>query len=441
MNKQWMVAGLLAVLLAAAVGGYFYGRHAVPTAASAAKGAQQVQYTCPMHPFILKDSPGTCPICAMELVRKVEGALVSDKELQSLSHVALSPSQQVMANLATATAVVKPFSREIAATGIVTYNQERQGKVSAWLAGRLDRLLVRSVGAEVARNRPVAEIYSYELVLAQEEYLLARQALRLFQTSIVPTYSQTSQTSMFDARQRLRQFGFREEHFDQLERAGKPTVRIPIYSPLSGVVTEKLVQEGQYVNVGDPLFSVADLSHIWVELELYEDDFPLVRKGQAVAITSKSYPGELFHGRVTFIYPFLDPKTRTIRVRVELPNPGLKLKPDMFVAATIKVPLADSLVIPAAAVVDTGKRQVVWVEWKPGVFTPREVKTGAVSAAGVQVLAGLKAGEKVAVTGGYLIDSEAQLSRGGEVPAQPGAPPAQMESMDMSDMRMSEPRR
>jgi Cu(I)/Ag(I) efflux system membrane fusion protein len=227
----------------------------------------------------------------------------------------------------------------------------------------------------------------------------------------------------------------------QLDKTGKPTVRIPINSPLSGVVTEKLVQEGQYVNVGDPLFNVADLSEVWVEIGLFEGDFPYVGKGQEVAIAAKSYPGELFHGRVSFIYPFLDPKTRTVRVRVTLPNPGLKLKPDMFVAATIKVSLADSLVVPAQAVMDTGKRQVVWVEAKPGVFIPREVRTGARSAAGVQVLAGLTAGEKVAVTGGYLIDSESQLSHWGEAPPPPPAAPARTDGMEMNGMKGTEPRR
>jgi membrane fusion protein, copper/silver efflux system len=441
MNRQWMVPVLVALVLAASVGSYFIGRHAATTAGQAGGDAQKIQYTCPMHPFIITDRPGTCPICGMELVRKIAGALSYEKELQAVSHVALSPSQQVMANLATVAATVRPFAREIAATGIVAYNQERQGKVTSWLAGRLDRLLVRSVGAAVAKNRPVAEIYSYELLNAEEEYLLAHKALKLFQSAIVPTYSQVSQTTLFEARQRLRQLGFRDEQFLQLDKSGKPNVRIPINSLMSGVVTEKLVQEGQYVNVGDPLFSVADLSEIWVEIELFEGDFPLVGKGQEVAITTKSYPGELFHGRVSFIYPFLDPKTRTVRVRVTLPNPGLKLKPDMFVAATIKVPLANSLVVPAQAVMDTGKRQVVWVEAKPGVFVPREVRTGARSAAGVQILAGLKAGEKVAVTGSYLIDSESQLSHWGEAPSPPVATPARKDGMEMNGMKGAEPRR
>lgn len=441
MNRAVKIGFAAAVVAAAVLCGYLYGRRAAPPQGETGENAQQAVYCCPMHPFIVKEQPGACAICAMELVRKVPGAETGAEELRHLSHVALSPTQQVMANLSTAAATVRPLAREIAATGIVTYDQERQGKVSAWLAGRIDRLRVGSVGARVERNRPMAEVSSYDLVLAQEEYLLSRKTLRLFQSSIVPTYAQNSQTSLFEARQRLRQLGFREEQFEQLDRSGKPDVRIPIYSPISGVVTEKFVQEGQYVNVGDPLFSVADLSRVWVELEIFEGDLPFARKGQEVAITARSDPAGTFRGKVAFIYPFLDPKTRTVRVRVTLPNPGLQLKPDMFVSATISVPLADSLVVPLGAVMDTGTRQVVWVESQRGVFVPREVKTGARSVGGVQVLAGLKAGERVAVTGGYLIDSEAQLSRGGEPAAQPAPPPGKNDDLDMGDMKMPEPRR
>ncbi len=161
-----------------------------------------------------------------------------------------------------------------------------------------------------------------------------------------------------------------------------------------------------------------------MELELFESDFSFIKVGQDVTIHSRSYPGEPFLGKVKLIYPFLDAKTRTVKLRVEIPNSGLKLKPEMYVQATISVPLADSLVIPVGAVMDTGKRQLVWIESKPGVFLQREVKTGVRSGKEVQILSGLKTGEKVATTGGYLIDSEAQLSRGGEVTTQPPAAPA-----------------
>jgi Cu(I)/Ag(I) efflux system membrane fusion protein len=269
---------------------------------------------------------------------------------------------------------------------------------------------------------------------------MAYKTIKILNSSISVTFPINTHMSLGDAAERLRQLGFREEQFDQLQKADKPTIHIPIYSPFSGVVTEKLVREGQYVNVGEPLFSIADLSSIWVELEVFESDFPFIKVGQDVTIHSRSYPGEPFRGKVKLIYPFMDAKTRTAKLRIEIPNPGLKLKPEMYVQASVSIPQSPSLVIPSAAIMDTGTRQVVWIESRPGVFQQREVKTGVRAGKEIQILSGLKAGEKVAVTGGYLIDSEAQLSRGGDPPG-PGQPaaapsPAQKQNMDMQDMKM-----
>jgi Cu(I)/Ag(I) efflux system membrane fusion protein len=400
-------------------------------------------FTCPMHPFILKDKPGSCPICAMELVQKINGAEISAKEMQGVRHVALSPSQQVMANLATVAAAVKPVSRTINCTGVVAYNQERQGKISAWLAGRIDRLLVKSVGSVVHKDKPAAEIYSVDLYNAQVQYLMAYKTIKILNTTVSVTFPINTHMALGDAAERLRQLGFREEQFDQLQKSDKPTIHIPINSPFSGIVTEKFVREGQYVNVGDPLFSIADLSMIWVELEVFESDLPYIKVGQDVTINSRSYPGEPFHGKVKLIYPFLDAKTRTAKLRIEIPNPGLKLKPEMYVQATVNIPQSQAMVIPASAVMDTGARQVVWIESAPGVFQPREVKAGIRSGKEIQILSGLKVGEKVAVTGGYLIDSEAQLSRGGgstsqpvTAPAVPATAPIRNRNLDMNDMKM-----
>ena len=274
------------------------------------------------------------------------------------------------------------------------------------------------------KGAPVAEIFSIDLYNAQVQYLLTYKTIKILNNSVSVPFPINTQLSLADAHERLRQLGFGDEQFEQLQKSIKPSIRVPIYSPFSGVVTEKFIREGQYVNVGEPLFSIADLSRIWVELELFESDFPFIKVGQDVTIHSRSYPGEPFHGKVKLIYPFLDAKTRTVKLRVEIPNSGLKLKPEMYVQASISVPLADSLVIPVGAVMDTGKRQLVWIESKPGVFLQREVKTGARSGKEVQILSGLKTGEKVATTGGYLIDSEAQLSRSGEVTTPPPAAPA-----------------
>jgi Cu(I)/Ag(I) efflux system membrane fusion protein len=213
-----------------------------------------------------------------------------------------------------------------------------------------------------------------------------------------------------------------------------------------------MVQQGQYVNVGDVLFSIADLSTVWVEIEVYESEFQNIKIGQQVEIRSQSYPGRSFSGRVTFVYPFLDPKTRTVKARVEMANPGLKLKPDMFVNAVIKVGMGSAIVVPSSAVMDSGKRQVVWVESQPGVFEQREVQVGERANDQAQILSGIKVGEKVAVSGAYLIDSESQLrgggtqdhsQHGGTKPATPAAPqapaqqaPAKKDKLNMDDMKM-----
>jgi len=412
-------------------------------------------YTCPMHPFIIKDKPGACPICGMELIRKINEAQTSaaetpgqKKQAEMLGHVSLSPTQRVMANVATAEAREQDLNREINAVGIVQYDQSRQAKVTAWIAGRIDKLPVSAVGDHVGRDRPVAEVYSPDLLASQQEYLLAVKSRDQLKNSPLPSISQNGEGLVQSAKQRLMLFGVKENQIAELEKAGKPNIRLPIYTPLSGVVIEKMVQQGQYVNTGDVLFNIADLSRVWVEIEVYENEFPNIKIGQRVEIQSQSFPGKPFSGRIAFIYPFLDPKTRTVKARVEMANPGMKLKPDMFVRASVKVALGKAIVVPVTAVMDTGKRQVVWIETAPGMFEPRDVHLGQRTDDRVQVLSGLKSGDKVAVSGAYLIDSESQLRGDGghenmpgmKMDGQKGAPsvpaPAKKDTLKMDDMKM-----
>ncbi len=470
LNKKIAIP-LVVIILAAAAGGGWYlwqQKSAKTVTGKDAKAAQGKQlYTCSMHPFIIKDKPGTCPICGMELIKKIEGAAGGEmtaeqrKQAEMLGHVSLSPTQRVMANVATVEAKQQILNKEINAVGIVQYDQSRQGKVTAWIAGRIDKLHVNTVGSFVAKDRPVAEVYSPDLVSTQQEYLLALKSRDQLKDSPIASIAQNGDGLVASAKQRLMLFGVKESQLTELEKAGKPNIRLPIYTPLSGVVIEKMVQQGQYVNTGDILFNIADLSTVWVEVEVYENEFPNIHIGQQVEIRSQSFPGRPFTGRIVFIYPFLDPKTRTVRARVEMPNPGMKLKPDMFVNAIIRVPLGSAVVVPITAVMDTGKRQVVWVEMSPGMFEPRDVRVGQQTDDKVQILSGLKPGDKVAVSGGYLIDSESQLKGGGghesmpgmkmddKKPAAPdkggheghGAPPAQQQpakkgTLKMDDMKM-----
>ena len=438
------------ILLAAAGGGGYYLWHHQKT--ETAKGAKQgekaaqgpVLYTCPMHPFIVKDKPGVCPICNMNLVKKVEGAAADGKDLDTISQVALSTTQMVMANVATVAVAEKPLAKEVNATGIVAYDQTRQARVTAWVAGRIDRLFVNAVGDQVSKSRPVAELYSPDLVSAQQEYLLALRSRDRLKDSSIASISQGGEGLVASARQRLLLMGVKEQQIAGLEKAGQPNIKLPIYTPLSGVVIEKIALQGQYVNVGDPLFTIADLSTVWVEAEVYESDLSSVKVGQRVEVTTQAWPGRTFNGRVAFVYPFVDPKTRTLKARVQLGNPGLALKPDMFVNALIRQSLGTGIVVPATAVMDTGKRQVVWVQVKEGTFVPRDVKVGQRVGDEVQIISGLRKGELIAGSGAYLIDSESQLRGGpaagheghGAAPQPAAPPPAKKDGMGMDDMKM-----
>ncbi|MEA5114539.1 MAG: efflux RND transporter periplasmic adaptor subunit [Geobacteraceae bacterium] len=443
-SKKTVILIAAALILAVGAGGGYlwYGHFHKDGEGAAEKTAEgKIQYTCPMHPFIIRDKPGSCPICGMTLVPvKQAGTGQTGKTAPEVpEQVKLSPSQLVMANVATVKVDTAPLAKEISAAGIVQYDQTRQFRVTAWVAGRIDRLHVDAVGAYVAKGRPVAEVYSPDLVSAQQEYLLALKSREQFKGSSIEAISQGGDGLVSSARQRLKLLGVKDYQIAALEKSGQPNIKLSIYTPLSGIVIEKIVVQGQYVNVGDPLFNIADLSTVWVEAEVYESDFPNIKIGQKVDITSQSYPGRTFTGKVSFIYPFLDPKTRTVKVRVQIANPGLRLKPDMFVNVSLKIPLGEVLVAPVAAVMDTGKRKVAWVETEPGVFEPRDVKVGARVGDRLQILSGLARGDKVAASGGYLIDSEAQLrggAGGGHEAHGPADQPRKKNDLDMGDMKM-----
>lgn len=422
LNKKIAIPLVIIILAAAAGGGWFVWQKNHSGKVTDQKAVQGKQlYTCSMHPFIIKDKPGTCPICGMELIKKIDNAPADGaaqtpeqkQQAEMLGHVSMSANQRIMANVATIEAKYGSLSKEINAVGIVQFDQSRQAKVTAWIAGRIDKLNVDTVGAQVSKDRPVAEIYSPDLLATQQEYLLAIKSRDQLKNSSIPSVSQNGDGLVASAKQRLMLYGVKENQIAELEKAGKPNIRLPIYTPLSGIVIEKMVQQGQYVNTGEVLFNIADLSKVWVEIDVFENEVPYIRVGQQVEIRSAIEHAAASHGKISFIYPFHDPKTHTVKARVEMPNPGHMLKPDMFVNAIIKVPLAKGIVVPVTAVLDTGKRQVVWVEMSPGMFEPRDVQAGERIEDKVQILSGIKIGDKVAVSGSYLIDSESQLKGGG----------------------------
>lgn len=330
----------------------------------------------------------------------------------------------VLANVATARVARRRVAPRIVAAGRVTLDESRLTRVTAWVEGRIQRLLVATTGAPIRRGQPIAEIYSPDLVATQQELLVAHESARALAGSAIEGVAADAARLVEASRRRLRLLGVTDGQIAQIERRGRPIEAMPIMSQASGVVTRRLVQAGDWVARGAAIYEVADLSRVWVEADVYEYELTGLKPGQLVTIEATAYPGEVFRGKVAFVQPTLSAETRTNTVRVELPNPGGRLKPDMLVTASIAIDRGAAIVVPADAVVDTGKRQVVWVENHPGQFVARPVVVGAKTEDGYEIVRGLAEGETIAVSGGFMLDASSQLDRAGGAHAGHGTAPA-----------------
>ncbi|MFB6262488.1 MAG: efflux RND transporter periplasmic adaptor subunit [Bradymonadaceae bacterium] len=356
-------------------------------------------YTCSMHPSVEKDEPGNCPICGMPLVEKKSGSgAMSPEELAKLEQVSVSPAQRVLANVKTARVEKRAVADRIRAVGNVVYDETKQTTIPSWIGGRIDRLFVEESGTRVQRGQKIALVYSEQLVTAQEEFLVAVES--------------GSKDVAQRLRRRLELLGMRKSQIDRIEARGEPMEDVPIFATSGGTITEIKVREGQYVNEGQPLFEVADLSTIWVEAQIYQSEIADVHEGMEVRVETEAYPDETFRGTVTLVHPMVKPRTRTNRVRIEFDKPVPKLKPGMFTEVYFEVSADEDgvLAVPASAVIYGGQAQHVYVEIEKGVFERREVEVGHQIDDYVNVLSGLKAGQQVAYQGGFLIDSELQLN-------------------------------
>jgi Cu(I)/Ag(I) efflux system membrane fusion protein len=334
---------------------------------------------------------------------------MEDEDSSPLQAVSLSPTQRVMANVTTAKAVRRAVSNDIQAVGIVSYDESRYSLISMRYPGRIEKLYLTFTGQSVHKGDSVALVYSTEAVAAQQKYVLAYESY-LQSSRGDAEYTGPASKILLQAKEKLIQWGFTEIQLASLRETYNVPTFVTVYSPVNGIVVKKSVDPQRYVDAGAPLFDVVDLSKVWVFLDVYEKDIRFVRAGQPVRMQTEAYPLELFNGRVSFVDPVVTPETRTIRVRTEFSNPQRKLKPNMYVNATISVPSREVLVVPATAILSTGKRAHVWVEVKENTFVPRTVVVGQTSEGFAVVLAGLDDGDTIAATGAFLIDSEGALT-------------------------------
>ena len=326
--------------------------------------------------------------------------------------VQLDPDEINAAGVQLAKVEPARLKTSVDAVGRVEQPEAQLATVPARIGGRIDKLYVQFTGETVRRGEPVAEIYSPDLIASAEEYRLALQNRERMRSSSEKEAIEGANELVGASRRRLELWGVSEK---QIEAAatGNAGLHVTVYSPNGGTVVERKVTSGQYINAGDPLFTIADLTTVWVKADVYEYQLPQIRSGQTVEIASDSLPNQVLRGRVDFIEPEANPQTRTIPVHVHVPNPGMRLRPGMYIRAKFISPgERETLVIPRSAVLDTGTRKLVYVAKPDGVFEAREIQTGTPSEDMYPVLNGLKAGEQVVINGNFLIDSQTRLTGG-----------------------------
>jgi RND family efflux transporter MFP subunit len=331
-GKLFAVQAVAFVLIGVVIAGTLWRSPSPPTTpdtevAVTSANAGGTIWTCSMHPQIRQPKPGKCPICGMDLIPVAKTA-------GGMRTLAISQASRALMRIETTPVERRYVTHEIPMVGRVDYDETKLGYITAWVPGRLDRLFVDFTGVEVKKGDHLASIYSEQLYSTQEELI---QALKNRRDRPSTTTTLIRPIDLVEsAREKLRLLGLKEEQITEIETRSQPTDHMTIYSPLGGIVIQKLKQQGERVQLGERIYTIADLSQVWVHLDAYESDLPWVRYGQDVTITTEAYPGEEFHGRIAFIQPVLNDKTRTVKVRVNVPNPTGKLKPEMFVHAIVR---------------------------------------------------------------------------------------------------------
>lgn len=460
--RKISLVGLLVLAVAAFVYFAMIRRETRHEMAMGQAATEKDVYYCPMHKTYHSDKPGNCPICSMKLV-KLEGpgtvpaATAAAKGEPTIGAPAATPTptpasqdnaifvppeKQQLIGMRSVPAEMGTLTKDIRIVGKVSYDETRVTHIHSKVSGYIEEVFADSVGKPVRAGDPLFTIYSPDLVATEQDFLLALKSRELLRTSTVASAAQGSENLISAARARLRLWDVTDQEIQRLETEGKMKRAIAVYSPVTGVVMERAAyHHGTFVDPSKDLFTIVDLSRVWVLGEAYETDLPFIRTGQAAEIELPySGGGKKISGRVDFIYPFLDPKSRTAQVRMEFANPNLSLKPEMFTNITMSVSIGRQVLVPQDALMDTGSEQYVFIDKGDGYVQPRKVKVSAEAGEKVGIEQGLKAGERVVTGANFVVDSESRLKGAfagmgtpSQAPAGAGAGTKQTVSVEVLD--------
>ncbi len=417
-KKVFITVGVLALLLLAGILWFAFRGEGNPASTSSgitagkggeggsAKAERKIKYwQAPMDPTYISDKPGKSPM-GMKLIPVYE----DEAEDEAEGVIRINPITVQDMGVRTRKVTKRPFFATIRTVGYITYDEELVKDVNTKISGWVEKLYVDTTGEDVREGQKLLSIYSPALVSTQEEYLQALRFKEQTSDSAFVNVVKGADTLLESTRKRLLLMDIDPAQIRVLEERGEVQKSMLLHSPATGTVIKKPVFEGMRVNPGMKLYTIADLSRVWVQVSFYEYELPFLKVGQEAEMTLPYEPGVTYKGRITFIYPYLSRKTRTVQARMEFENPGLKLKPDMYANIVLKSKISsDAILVPSEAVIRTGVRSIVITSLGGGKFLPREVKLGAEAEGFVQVLSGLKEGDIAVVSGQFLIDSESNL--------------------------------
>ncbi len=467
-SRRWTLRALITVSLLSAIAAGSLGfllaqRHGKDSssaehAAATTQGAEK--YQCPMHPTIIQDHPGDCPICGMKLVKMQGGSATNTGSLTpalgasnerkvlfyrspmdpkqtspkprkdemgmdyvpvysdemsdnaptvaGLAAIDIDPSRQQLIGLSTADAKLAKVGGAWRTVGRVVVDETRVHHVNLKVAGFVERIYVDFIGKQVYKGQPLFSLYSPELLAAQDEYLLALKTRGILNAASANPDSEND-TLVNASRRRLALWDLPDKTLDQIAQTRQATKSITFYSPASGVITKKDIVQGMKLDAGAMPYEIVDLSTVWVVADVYESELRFVQAGMPATLTLNAFPNREFNGKTVFIDPMLDPMTRTVKVRITFPNPTKELKPEMFGEVVLKGLPHDGVTVPIDAVIDSGTTHVVFVAVGNGKFRPRLVRLGDSDDTQVEIVSGLTAGEKVVTRANFLVDSESRL--------------------------------